>query len=362
MAGENQIVIGAPSANTVYATIRNTSGEVWYPTISDFETWGTSSRGHSDYAITCTDNEGDMHIADWPSAMPNGNYYLQGWLQIGATPSSDDIAFGSPIAKTWTGSTATPTPTPGLPTGQLTCSEMIDEIQARVGRGSTSAVGIVDDTWCTRRINECQRHLIEQVPRMRSVSFKNTTSLDTTGTTLYAISDITIGDVTDNRACHITDVWYLDGNESRKLDFVPVDEFDALHPDPTHADEHFDRPRIWTQRGNTYVELYPYCASAYWDKNLRFDGDYYPAEFTTNDPSSSDISRADEGIILYGVWKAWQAIGAGNPSVAAEIVAARKAWTNPSPAYGEPVGWFEQFKDKQESMIAWDYNFYAGAT
>lgn len=243
----------------------------------------------------------------------------------------------------------------------LSCQELIDEIQARIGRPS-SAQQIGDTTWLTRRINEGQKLIVENVPLIPSVSFRNTTSLDTTGTTLYAISDITVGDSsTGNRACHITDVWYLDGNESRRLLFVPRDEFDADHPDPTHSDEHFNKPAQWTLRGNGYVELYPYCASTYWDKNLRFDGDYYARDFTTDSTSSSDISRADEGLILYGVWKAWQAIAALTPGTRQQETEARKAWSNPEPFPGESLGWLEEFKTQNDELIAWSGNLYDDA-
>jgi len=237
----------------------------------------------------------------------------------------------------------------------LSCQEIIDEIQARVGRPGTTV--LIDTTWLTRRINEGQKDLIDAVPLIPSVSFKNTASLDTTGTILYAIDDLTVGDNTGCRPCHIIDVWYLDGHESRQLTFVPQDEFDHQHPDPTHSDAAFAKPAQWTLRGNAYIELYPYCASGYWDKNLRVDGDYYPKDFTTDSTSTCDISRADEGMILYGVWKAWEAIVI-NP-IATEK--ARKAWSNPRPAATERLGWLEEFKDKTETMIAWSGNLYDNA-
>lgn len=238
----------------------------------------------------------------------------------------------------------------------LSCQEIIDEIQARIGRPN-SAQEIGDVTWLTRRINEAQKVIVETVPLLPSVSFRNTASLDTTGTVLYALSDITT-DFTTQQVCRITDVWYLDGHDSRRLVFVPRDEFDAQHPDPTHSDEHFERPWQWTRRNNAYVELYPFCASAYWDKNLRFDGDFYPSDFTTDSTSQSDISRADEGLILYGVWKAWEAIGVGMPGVGAQLMEAKRAWSNSDPSPGEEPGWLEKFKDRNEEMIAWSGNLY----
>lgn len=242
----------------------------------------------------------------------------------------------------------------------LPCNEIIDEIQARCGR--PNATDLIDATWLTRRINEAQKLIVEGIPLLRSNVFKNTESFDTTGTIRYAIADITVGDDTDkNRPFHITDVWYLDGQDTRRLTYQPVDLFDAEHPDPTHSDMNFEKPAYWTQRGNVYIEMYPYCASSYWDMNLRFDGDYYAADFTTDSTQLSDISRADEGLTLYGVWQSWKAIGMSNPSVAAEIINAKKAWTNPNPGVGETIGWLEEFRDMQDQAVAWEQNFYQTA-
>jgi len=239
----------------------------------------------------------------------------------------------------------------------LSCQEIIDEIQARVGRPNTAV--LIDTTWLTRRINEAQKFLVENVPLIPSQTFKNITSLDTTDTFRYAITDITVGDLTTNLPCHITDVWYLDGNESRRLKFVPIDEFDLRHPDPTHADENREKPKEWTRRDNRYIEMYPYCASGYWDKDLRFDGDFYAADFTTDSTELSDITRIDEGLILYGVWQSWKAIGVATPGVNAQEAKAMKAWSNPQyDRMGESPGWFETFRQQSESLIAWSGNLY----
>ncbi len=239
----------------------------------------------------------------------------------------------------------------------MSCSELIDEIQARCGRPDTT--DLIDTTWLTRRINEAQKIIIEEVPLIPSVTFHNRDSIDTTGTTKYAINEISVGDsTTANFPCNITDVWYLDGNESKKLVFKPVDEYDRLYPDPTHSDANREKPVHWTLRDNGYIEIAPLCASGYWDNDLKITGDFYAADFTTDSTSLSDISRADEGLILYGVWKSWQAIGSANPSVVSEIRNAKKMWSNPYPATGETLGWLESFGDKINSMVQWNDNFY----
>lgn len=235
----------------------------------------------------------------------------------------------------------------------LSCAEIIDEIQARTGRTEANEE-LVDTTWCTRRLNKAQETIIRQIPDIPSLNFSNRSSIDTTGTVRYTINEISVGpDVTTRVPCRITDIWYLDGNDSKQLRYLPPDDFDTLHPDPTHADEAFGKPKHWTQRNNTEIEIYPYCSSGYWDKDLKFVGDYYPLDFTTDSTVSSDISMADELLIQYGVWQAWKAIGNID-----EERRARKIWSNPEPAMGEEIGLLEQFKDKATAMPGWSWNLY----
>jgi hypothetical protein len=230
----------------------------------------------------------------------------------------------------------------------LTGAELTDEIQVLVGRpGGTDE--IVDNTRCARWINECKRQICEEIPGIEKLKFKNTTSLDTTVTLSYALSEITVGDLSnDDRICHIYDVWYLDGLESRRLKFVHSDEFDAKWPDPTHADMPRNIPIWWTRRGDN-IEMYPLCATAYANKDLRFDGDYYDADFTTNDASASDISGADNVIIAYGVWKAWMAIGNQIPGASAEAIKAQANYTRE----------LDDFRQHEESLTQWDGNMYS---
>lgn len=236
----------------------------------------------------------------------------------------------------------------------LSCQEIIDEIQARTGRtGNTEDPALVtDNTRCTRWINEAQRFIVQQVPGIPSLYFNNRTSLDTTGTITYSITDLTIGDSTGHRyPCRVTQLWYLDGNDSVELDYIPPDDFNSQHPDPTHSDEAFGKPKRWTQFNNTEVVIYPYCDSGYWDKDLKFVGDFYPKDFTTDSTVASDISMSDELLIQYGIWQAWKAIGN-----TAEEFKAKKVWSNPEPLPGEDIGLLEKFRDSFTSMPAWSWN------
>ena len=229
----------------------------------------------------------------------------------------------------------------------LSCEELVDEIQALTGRiGDTK---LIDDTWCTRRLNQAQVYIVDRCPQLRDLEFKNTTSIDfTTDGISYAISDITAGDTTDEAVAHIRSVWLIDGANSIMLDFQPLDEFDEALIDPTSSDHNGDKPARWTRRGN-YIEVAPRPSSDYDDVDMRIDGVRYAAEFTVNDSSASEILDADEGLEYFVVAKAFGAMGD-------EV--RRKIWwkkfTNPNPLPGEDYGWLQDFQDKHASMEAWD--------
>ena len=74
-----------------------------------------------------------------------------------------------------------------------------------------------------------------------------------------------------------------------------------------------------------------------------------PQEFTTNDATASELNDADEGLILYGVAKAWQAIG----DEARYDIWMRK-FTNPNPPPTQDIGWIERYKDRYAAMEAWE--------
>ncbi|HIJ71146.1 MAG TPA: hypothetical protein HPP87_07260 [Planctomycetes bacterium] len=356
----NKIRTGFAAGYNLYATIRQpTTGYIWNTSSQAFEACAAASI--TDYDIALTDSGMGYYLGDFPSAIANDTYDIQVYERVGAAPSTDDVPFGGPTSYTWNGSSLTAAPSPGSPGTALTCKDMIDEIQLRIGRPDADTHGneIVDMTWCTRVLNEAQRVIVQTVPGLSCLHFSNRSTFDTTGTYQYTITDLTYGDsTTDRGVCRVTDVWYLDGNQSRQLTFKPRDEFDSEHPDPTHSSESFGRPSQWTMRNNTTIDTWPYCSSGYWDKDMRFDGDFYPKEFTTDVTGASDISMSDEGLILYGVWKAWQVIASGNPALAGEVRSAKRAWSNPDPRAGEDVGWLEKFGRRHEIMIGWDSNLY----
>jgi hypothetical protein len=90
MSNENSQLY--PSGYTLYFTIRNPSGQVWYPAGAVMETWGTGSRTAADYDIAMTDKSGDLYLASIPAALPEGTYILINRRQAGASPHDTNDA------------------------------------------------------------------------------------------------------------------------------------------------------------------------------------------------------------------------------------------------------------------------------
>jgi len=89
----NEIRQFYPTGYTLYAVIRNTSGQVWYPTGEAFETWGTGARTAADYDIALTEYQGS-YIGDFDSSVDAGRYDVQVFLQSGGAPADTDNMVG----------------------------------------------------------------------------------------------------------------------------------------------------------------------------------------------------------------------------------------------------------------------------
>jgi uncharacterized phiE125 gp8 family phage protein len=89
---------------TLYAVIRNTSGEVWYPTGEAFETWGTGGRTAADYDIALTEYQG-QYIGDFDTNVDAGRYDVQVFRRVGGAPADTDIQVGGSQIP-WSGSAA----------------------------------------------------------------------------------------------------------------------------------------------------------------------------------------------------------------------------------------------------------------
>jgi len=126
----NEIHIDYPSGNTVYAVIRNSAGQVWYPAGQVFEDWGTNGRDADDYDLILTDKGGSRYVGDFDADISAGRYTIQAFLQAGANPADTDSLVGSGRI-IWRGN------------GELT----VDKILANkaVQNKSTGAIDYYDD-------------------------------------------------------------------------------------------------------------------------------------------------------------------------------------------------------------------------
>lgn len=126
----NEIYIDYSSGSTVYAVIRNSAGQVWYPAGQVFESWGTDGRNADDYALSLTDKGGSRYVGDFDADIPAGRYTIQAFLQAGAAPADGDTLVGA-RAIIWQGN------------GELT----VDKILANkaIQNKSTGAIDYYDD-------------------------------------------------------------------------------------------------------------------------------------------------------------------------------------------------------------------------
>jgi hypothetical protein len=126
----NEIYIDYSSGSTLYAVIRNVSGEVWYAGGQAFESWGTASRTADDYDISLTDKGGSRYVGDFDDNIPAGRYSVQAFLQAGANPAdSDNLVGGDEIV--WSG------------TGKVTCDKLL--ANKAVQNKATGEISYYDD-------------------------------------------------------------------------------------------------------------------------------------------------------------------------------------------------------------------------
>ncbi|MCX5647015.1 MAG: hypothetical protein NTZ17_20390 [Phycisphaerae bacterium] len=108
----NEIQADYASGNTLYAVIRNRSGQVWLPAQQTFENWGLGGHTADDYDLALTDRTGSRYIGDFDPGLPSGDYCVQIFRQAGATPADGDMLVSSREIL-WTG------------TGELTAAKLL---------------------------------------------------------------------------------------------------------------------------------------------------------------------------------------------------------------------------------------------
>lgn len=223
----------------------------------------------------------------------------------------------------------------------LTGENLVDEVQALLGR--TGDTELITDARVTRWLNEAQEKIAEECPSLLALQFDVTASHTClTTTNKYAVNEISANDPTEAVACWVHSIYYMDGANSYPIKFLHEDEFDEEYVDLTDTSWPLDRPSHWTRRGQ-YIELAPLTDSGYSGDGLRFIGNRYCEDFTTNDSDTSDLSRADDGLIKYAVAQGWAAIGQEERRV---------LWQ------GYFDKWLDDYKAKNDVIHAWDGNLY----
>jgi len=92
----NEIQVDFPSGDTLYFIVRNSSGQVWYPTGEVFEDWGGGAgRTMDDYDLALTDKTGSRYIGSFDTNISTGRYTVQVFLQAGANPADGDDLVGA---------------------------------------------------------------------------------------------------------------------------------------------------------------------------------------------------------------------------------------------------------------------------
>jgi hypothetical protein len=79
----NEIRVYYQSDYTLFATIRNTSGQAWDVNSNSFESWNVMA----DYNIPMVDKSGGLYLGDFDPNITAGYYYIITFLQDGNTPN-----------------------------------------------------------------------------------------------------------------------------------------------------------------------------------------------------------------------------------------------------------------------------------
>lgn len=225
---------------------------------------------------------------------------------------------------------------------------MIAEVRNNVGRPTDSTV--ITDTRVTRWLNVAQREIVKEIVGLVGRDTKDITSLDLVSDQYsYSIASLS------PKVAHVLNLYYYDATsgstETRQLDYLALDEYDKRFPKPELVDA--DKPFKWTRRGNT-VEIAPKPSTTYSDdadvKVLRIDYTSYAPDLSSGSDTSelSAMEDADDGLIYYATARAWETIGVDD-----KFLLWMRKFTVPEDSTGKK-GWLQRYKEKSDTMIAWD--------
>jgi len=225
----------------------------------------------------------------------------------------------------------------------LTGEELVDEVRALTGRDD-------DTVLCTtarilRFLNTAQEKITKACPGLPCRYVEDISGWQcVTTSNQFSLASLADGSWVP---AHVHEVWYRNGSQGHQMDFMPKDEFDENYPDPTDTDDYSPgKPVRWTIKGQAmHVAPFPssdYKAAALGEATGHFRVVYtaFPMDLSNNS-TVSDLSQADEGLIMYAVAEAWGAIGKEDK---------RAVWKQ------KYQNWLAEYFDDYATMSAWDNN------
>lgn len=212
-----------------------------------------------------------------------------------------------------------------------TCAEMIARVKYLVGRYSTTSnlplAEIVLDA-----LNEAHRKIAARVPNCLDLEVVDTTTFDAT-TDQY---EYNLATLTNPYLWHLKRVFVLNGLSSLEVKFMARDRFDRNFPVVSSVTAGF--PGYYTRKGNTLVFSCPF-SSDYNTLAIRLDYEKKPTVFATTDAvTTSDFADADDGLILYGQYKALDAIARGDTKLLQAAQFKKDQWEE----------WLTEFEERHD--------------
>lgn len=119
----NEIQVATRPDKSIYATVHDTSGNVWSTSSSSFVTYATADLANYVISLTEQGTGSGYYVGTFPSAISEGAFNVAGYMQSGGSAAEGDVLVGSGPVE-WTGSVIGPF----LPTGtkQGIADEVLD--------------------------------------------------------------------------------------------------------------------------------------------------------------------------------------------------------------------------------------------
>lgn len=222
-----------------------------------------------------------------------------------------------------------------------TGSQLISRVKQLIGRsGNFSSTTLDLDNIILDSLNDAQVHIVRKAPHLIDLQVKDITTLAAvTDEYEYGLSTF------DPAIAHLSQVWILNGTDSKRLRYKHKDEFDRKYPDV--SDIASAMPDYYTRRGNK-IEFNCPVSSSYNGYAIRVDYCKWAAEFAdTSSAETSDLINADRGLILFAWGDALRVLAKGNTNIlriADEKIILFNAWLDD----------YADYHDMQTEEITWE--------